>query len=274
MLILENPGLPAGLDHPPLFAGLQLILPGEVAPAHRHTQSALRFVIEGEGAYTAVDGERTMMQPGDFVITPSWTWHDHGNDTREPMVWLDGLDIPLVRFSTPASPSRHRRAAGDAGPKATARAVWQQPAAGRLEAAPRPRRSSTIPMRAPARRCGLAQARRPRSLPRLQAALRQSGERRLGDADDRHVHAAPAQGLRDRALPLDRRHRLLVVEGEGESRSATSFRWKKHDIFVVPSWGRSAITPMTKRCSSPSPIGRSRKSSASGASTAATHDRR
>ena len=79
-----------------LFAGLQIILPGEVAPAHRHAQSALRFIIEGNDAYTAVAGERTTMSPGDFVITPSWTWHDHGNDKREPMVWLDGLDIPLV----------------------------------------------------------------------------------------------------------------------------------------------------------------------------------
>jgi gentisate 1,2-dioxygenase len=69
-----------------------------VAPAHRHTQSALRFIIEGDGAYTAVDGERTTMHPGDFVITPSWTWHDHGNESNKPMVWLDGLDIPIVRL--------------------------------------------------------------------------------------------------------------------------------------------------------------------------------
>jgi gentisate 1,2-dioxygenase len=71
-------------------------MPGEVAPAHRHTQSALRFIVEGRGAYTAVEGEKTVMEPGDFVITPSWTWHHHGNDSAEPMVWLDGLDIPLV----------------------------------------------------------------------------------------------------------------------------------------------------------------------------------
>jgi gentisate 1,2-dioxygenase len=97
VLILENPALrgKAAITHT-LYAGLQLILPGEVAPAHRHTQSALRFVLEGEGAYTAVDGERTYMSPGDFIITPSWTWHDHGNDSDKPMVWLDGLDIPLV----------------------------------------------------------------------------------------------------------------------------------------------------------------------------------
>ena len=99
VLILENPGLPGqSRITNSLYAGLQLILPGEVAPAHRHSQSALRFVVEGSGAYTAVDGEKTLMRPGDFVITPSWTWHDHGNDSPDPMVWLDGLDIPIVGF--------------------------------------------------------------------------------------------------------------------------------------------------------------------------------
>src|SRR5207244_4405308 len=66
--------------------------------AHRHSQSALRFVLEGTGAYTSVDGERTLMQPGDFIITPSMAWHDHGNDTGEPIFWLDGLDIPLIQM--------------------------------------------------------------------------------------------------------------------------------------------------------------------------------
>lgn len=98
-LILENPACPGEARiTDTLFAALQLILPGEVAPAHRHSQSALRFVIEGAGAYTSVDGEKTLMCPGDFVITPSWTWHDHGNETSEPMVWLDGLDIPIIHF--------------------------------------------------------------------------------------------------------------------------------------------------------------------------------
>ena len=99
VLILENPGLKgASQITNTLYAGLQLIMPGEVAPAHRHTQSALRFIVEGSGAYTAVDGEKTTMQPGDFVITPSWTWHHHGNDSNGPMVWLDGLDIPVTAF--------------------------------------------------------------------------------------------------------------------------------------------------------------------------------
>lgn len=99
VLILENPALRGqSAITQSLYAGLQLILPGEIAPSHRHTQSALRFIVEGSGAYTAVDGERTTMHPGDFIITPKWTWHDHGNEASEPVVWLDGLDIPMIRF--------------------------------------------------------------------------------------------------------------------------------------------------------------------------------
>ncbi|MDP6709610.1 MAG: gentisate 1,2-dioxygenase [Alphaproteobacteria bacterium] len=121
VLVLENPGL-RGRSRitPSLYAGLQLILPGEVAPAHRHSQSALRFIVEGEGAYTAVEGERTYMAPGDFVITPSWTWHDHGNEADEPVVWLDGLDIPIVGLFDATFAESHaadsqpvRRPAGD-----------------------------------------------------------------------------------------------------------------------------------------------------------------
>ena len=98
VLILENPGMRGeSCITQSLYAGLQLILPGEIAPSHRHTQSALRFIVEGSGAYTAVDGERTTMAPGDFIITPSWTYHDHGNPGSEPVVWMDGLDIRIVQ---------------------------------------------------------------------------------------------------------------------------------------------------------------------------------
>src|ERR1043165_3694757 len=98
VLILENPGMRGeSCITQSLYAGLQLILPGEIAPSHRHSQSALRFIVEGTGAYPAVDGERTTMQPGDFIITPSWTWHDHGHPGTEPVVWMDGLDIRIVQ---------------------------------------------------------------------------------------------------------------------------------------------------------------------------------
>jgi gentisate 1,2-dioxygenase len=111
VLILENPGLKGSSQITnSLYAGLQLIMPGEVAPAHRHTQSALRFIVEGSGAFTAVDGEKTTMRPGDFVITPSWTWHHHGHEASGPMVWLDGLDIPLVAFFNSTFREDHHQA--------------------------------------------------------------------------------------------------------------------------------------------------------------------
>jgi gentisate 1,2-dioxygenase len=99
VLILENPGLRGQSKiTTDLYAGVQLVLPGEVAPAHRHTQTALRFVLEGAGAHTSVAGERTIMNEGDLIITPPMAWHDHGNTSEQPVFWLDGLDIPLVQF--------------------------------------------------------------------------------------------------------------------------------------------------------------------------------
>ena len=99
VLVLENPGMRGSYQiTQSLFAGLQIILPGEIAPSHRHTPNALRFIIEGEGAYTAVDGTRIPMSPGDFVVTPNWDWHDHGNLGSGPVVWLDGLDTPFAQF--------------------------------------------------------------------------------------------------------------------------------------------------------------------------------
>jgi gentisate 1,2-dioxygenase len=97
VLMLLNPGLEGRIaTTPTLYGGLQLILPGEIAATHRHTPNALRFIMEGEGAYTVVDGEKMTMSFGDFVLTPNWTWHDHGSESSGPVVWLDGLDIPLT----------------------------------------------------------------------------------------------------------------------------------------------------------------------------------
>ena len=99
VLVMENPQLRgSSFITNSLYAGLQIILPGEVAPSHRHTPSALRFVVEGDGAYTAVAGERIPMRPGDFVVTPPWAWHEHGNLGDAPVVWLDGLDTPFAQL--------------------------------------------------------------------------------------------------------------------------------------------------------------------------------
>jgi gentisate 1,2-dioxygenase len=79
-----------------LQMSIQLVKPGEIAECHRHTAAALRFIVESTGAFTAVEGERMIMEPGDLVLTPNWTWHDHANNTQGPAVWLDVLDVPFV----------------------------------------------------------------------------------------------------------------------------------------------------------------------------------
>lgn len=95
---LVNPGLDpqhAFATHT-LQISFQYVKPGENARAHRHTPAALRFVIGGNGAYTTVNGQQCVMEPGDLILTPKLTWHDHSNESNEPMIWLDGLDFPLV----------------------------------------------------------------------------------------------------------------------------------------------------------------------------------
>jgi gentisate 1,2-dioxygenase len=80
-----------------LYSGLQVMHPGEVATAHAHSASALRFIMEGAGAYTIVDGHKMTLGANDFVLTPNGTWHEHGVDAHgSPCIWQDGLDIPLV----------------------------------------------------------------------------------------------------------------------------------------------------------------------------------
>ena len=97
VLMFLNPRNPAQLGATAtLYAAAQLILPGETARAHRHSPAALRFIIEGNGAFTCVEGEKIFMSPGDLVLTPSMVWHDHGNEGDQAVMWLDGLDIPLT----------------------------------------------------------------------------------------------------------------------------------------------------------------------------------
>src|SRR5262245_6337851 len=96
-LVMRNPGIG---DKPYLtntiFAAYSLYNPGERAPVHRHTPSASRFVLEGDGGFTLVEGEKLPMERGDLVLTPHGTWHDHGNDGAEAVIWVDVLDVPLV----------------------------------------------------------------------------------------------------------------------------------------------------------------------------------
>ena len=100
VLVMANPG--HGLEKmqasAAIYLGMQLLLPGEWAPSHRHTPNAVRMIVEGEGAWTTVDGEKCPMSRGDLILTPTGLWHEHGHDGAQPVVWLDVLDLPIVYF--------------------------------------------------------------------------------------------------------------------------------------------------------------------------------
>ena len=212
---------------PSLYAGLQLILPGEVAPAHRHTQCALRFVMEGDGAFTAVDGERAVMAPVDLVLTPNWQWHDHGNDSGRPMIWLDGLDIPTVRFYDASfaerldTPSQSEALAAGDSMRRYGRNMrpFRATAADRRPAAPA---AVPLPLRRMAREPAGAGRRRgagPASRPRH--GVREPGRWRPGHADHRRPCPPPARRLRDAPAPRPRTARCWWW-----SRAAARRGWK------------------------------------------------
>jgi gentisate 1,2-dioxygenase len=98
VLVFSNPGHDLDGLHTTgtIYVGMQLILPGENAPSHRHTPAAVRLVVEGEGGFTVVNGERLPMQRGDLILTPALQWHEHSHGGTGPVVWLDALDIPVV----------------------------------------------------------------------------------------------------------------------------------------------------------------------------------
>jgi gentisate 1,2-dioxygenase len=94
---MSHPSLAAGTIHT-LTLNLQMLKPGEHAEAHRHMAGAIRFITKGRGARLIVEGESFEIGEGDFATTPSWTWHDHVNESNETLMWLDVLDSPLVRM--------------------------------------------------------------------------------------------------------------------------------------------------------------------------------
>jgi gentisate 1,2-dioxygenase len=100
VLVLANPGYgPAAMQvSAAMYLGMQLLLPGETAPTHRHTPNAVRMIVEGEGAFTLVNGEKCPMVRGDLILTPSGVWHEHGHEGDRPVVWLDVLDLPLLHY--------------------------------------------------------------------------------------------------------------------------------------------------------------------------------
>lgn len=240
VLVMENPALRgASCITRTLYAGLQLILPGEVAPSHRHAQSALRFVVEGSGAYTAVDGERTVMRPGDFIVTPSWTFHDHGNPGNEAVVWLDGLDIPIVSFFDAGFAERHplesqpmTRPEGDSLARyganlmpleyvpSRATPIFKYPYARSREALERLSRNSE---------------RDPHHGTKLQYVNPASGGYPMPTIAA-FIQLLP-KGFSGRPYRSTDGTVYSVVEGRGRSIIGDqTFDWEPKDVFVVPSW--------------------------------------
>ncbi|MDX2204557.1 MAG: gentisate 1,2-dioxygenase [Hyphomicrobiaceae bacterium] len=241
VLILENPGLRGQSKiTTSLYAGVQLVVPHEVAPAHRHSQSALRFILEGKGAYTSVEGERTIMHPGDFIITPYMAWHDHGNDTDAPMFWLDGLDIPLIQF---LDASFVERLAEDVQPIGKPAGYAEARYGSNLLPVDWKGAGPTSPV------FNYPYARTREALARLAidseldpchgVKLRYTNPA-TGD------HAMPTMGTYIQLLPKGfrtQRYRatdatvFCAAEGRGRTRvGSQTFEWKAKDVFVVPSW--------------------------------------
>jgi gentisate 1,2-dioxygenase len=242
VLILENPGLRGQSKiTTDLYAGVQLVLPGEVAPAHRHAQSALRFVLEGDGAHTAVNGERTSMHYGDFIITPPMAWHDHGNETDQPMFWLDGLDIPIVQFLD-ASFSEHH----DEDEQPIGRPVGDSQArygANLLPVDERPAAGASLVFNYPYARTREALALLARSSawdPCHGLKMRYSNPVTGGypmTTIAGFIQLLP-KGFHTASYRSTDATIFVAVEGRGQTRIGADFLvdWQPRDIFVVPSW--------------------------------------
>jgi len=241
VLMLENPGIPGSSQiTQSLYAGLQLVLPGEAAPTHHHAPSALRFVIESDGGFTSVDGEKTAMHPGDFIVTPSWTYHDHGNPGDGPVTWMDVLDIPLVNFLDAGFAEHHpqdtqplTRPDGDAYARYGANMFPVDYVA---------ERHSTPVFSYPYAR----------SREVLHELYKNGPLHACHGIKMRFINPAtggppiPAIGTFIQLLPKGFRgaaHRytdatiFCAVEGSGRTQIGdSSFAWKQHDIFTTPSW--------------------------------------
>jgi len=246
VLSMANPGL-GGLPFasPTLWGAVQYLNPGEHAPGHRHTPGAIRFVLEGDGVYTTVNGDACDMHPGDLVLTPNWHWHDHNSAADSPMIWFDGLDIPLVIgldavFFEPYPVEDLQPVEGDHN-----RSTRIYGGRGLLPDADRRAGKPHSPLlvyRRAETDAALRSLLEDRAAP--EAGLVMVSVEYVNPVDGRP--ALPTMGCHMvRIVPGGRttpRRRVgseiyVVYSGEGESIiGGTRFRWSAGDAFVVPSW--------------------------------------
>ena len=195
-------------------------MPGEIARAHRHSAAALRLIIEGGGGYTVVNGERVPMYPGDLVLTPNWSWHDHANDTDAPMIWLDGLDTPLVRMLEAGFYEEYHQERQDFGAAVNA-SQWHYPMS-EMRAA--------LQRRAAADPDGAGERDHPR--------IHEPGHRRTGDADHRLHTCSCCVPVRRRGPAAVSAARTITWSRVPAIRWSAAQRldWEDKDVFTVPTW--------------------------------------
>jgi len=212
VLQLVNPALAAPRTTDTLAAGLRLIQPGETARAHRHVAFALRFVVEGEGAYAAVGGEKLTVHRGDLIITPSWVYHAHGHDGEGAVVWLDASDVPLYQFfpASFAQPYADEHYPSEPAPfESDLRYPWDEMQA-RLDADPAP------------------------------YAYAEYAHRAHGGALSRTVGAAAERIAKGASSPMRRETAGViyhVVKGRGVTAVGDArLAWERGDTFCIPAW--------------------------------------
>ncbi len=239
VLVLCNPGLPGThAATATLYAGLQVILPGESAPSHHHTPAALRLVVEGRGAYTTVDGVKCIMEAGDLIITPPLRWHDHGHEGTEPVIWLDGLDLPLVRNLDASWASRTKPASPPT--TSTDSSEDEFTAAGLVPRHSRYDDTGYPQLRWPWRTVRSALARMAATAPARSTVVLRHVNPRTGDFPLR-IMGSEAQWLRPGETTRAERRTgsgvFHVIEGRGESRIGdATVAWEAGDCFVAPPW--------------------------------------
>lgn len=237
VLVLSDPGRGVGAMQATstIYIGLQLLLPGETAPAHRHTPSAARILVEGSGGYTVVDGEKLPMADGDLVLTPGGDLHDHGHEGTEPVIWLDALDLPLFVYLE-----------GSYAEEAPLQEPRPRPDASQLEYWS----SGLVPSR---QRSKLARRYPMTRFPwtRTEQALRRMAEFQTSEVTEvDYVNpetgqaALPTMGFTAMMLHPDTAHRPVlrsesavfhVVRGSGTTRiNGTLVKWGPKDTFSVP----------------------------------------
>lgn len=195
-----------------LICAYQMILPGEQARSHRHTPNALRLILEGEGSYTIVDGERLDMHPNDVLLTPNWSWHGHASEADGACYWMDCLDVPLVHFLEPMFYEQHPAVyepVASVPAKSPYLFGWDsvQAALDAAEPDPAGRYGRRVELGSPALRS---------------IAL--------------HMNRLDG-GTRTRPMRITANQILCVVEGEGTTTiDGEEFRWRRGDVLAVPGW--------------------------------------